>query len=191
MEEIVINDAKQLLLLRAGDKAAFEQIYNRFRSKLYRAALNKVRTDENAMEIVQEIFLDLWYRREHVVIADLEKYLYSAVRNKVLNFYKKEFQKKHYAETIQSDYSDESSETEEEIAYKELSEAMLSCIGNLPEKTRTIFELNRLQSKSSEEIAQTLGIPRRTVEYHITQSLKALRISLKDYLLIMLYILLG
>jgi RNA polymerase sigma-70 factor (family 1) len=191
MEEVVLDEAKQLLLLQAGDKAAFEQIYNHFKSKMYRAALYKVRSDENAMEIVQEIFLDLWYRREQVIIDDLEKYLFSSVKHKVLNFYKKEILRKRYAESIELGYSDECSETEEKIAYNELSESVLSCIGKLPEKTRTIFELNRFQCKSSEEISLELGIPKRTVEYHITQSLKALRISLQDYLIILLFVVLS
>lgn len=182
MQAVLTNDADLLPLLRAGDKAAFEEIYNRYRLRLYRAALSKVRTSENAMEIVQEIFLDLWLRREQVVIEDLERYLFSATKYKVLDFFKKEFTRRHYAETVQLSAPEESCQTEETLAYNELSRSISQCIDSLPEKTRVIFEMNRIQYKSPDEISYTLGVPLRTVEYHITQGLKALRASLREYL---------
>lgn len=186
MEGILTDEAKQLQLLRAGDKAGFEQIYHQFRLKLYRYAISKVQSEENAMEIVQEIFLDLWLRREQVMIDDMERYLYGAVKYKVLDFYKKELQRKRYAESVQLGSLDGSRETEEELAYKELSQSISLCIEKLPKKTKTIFELNRIECKSADEISQLLSVPLRTVEYHITQGLKALRVSLKDYLILLL-----
>ncbi|MCE7040093.1 RNA polymerase sigma factor [Dyadobacter sp. CY312] len=186
MEGILTNEAELLQLLRQGDKAAFEEIYHQFRSRLYRTALSKVRTDENAMEIVQEIFLDLWQRRELVQIEDLERYLYTAVKYKVLDFYKKEVQRKLYAESVKLNSLDESSDTEEVLAYNELSQSIFSCIEKLPEKTRVIFELNRIQCQTADEISQMLDIPLRTVEYHITQGLKSLRTNLKDYIIALL-----
>ncbi|ACT93487.1 RNA polymerase sigma factor [Dyadobacter fermentans] len=183
MQEILTNDAELLQLLRLGDRAAFEEIYNRYRIRMYRAALSKVGTSENAMEIVQEIFLDLWLRRDQVVIEDLERYLFSATKYKVLDFYKKEFTRKQYAESVQVTGPGKSYDTDETIAYNELSRSIVACIEQLPEKTRVIFDLNRIQGKSADEISGVLGIPLRTVEYHITQSLKALRFSLRDYLL--------
>ena len=186
MEGILTNEAELLQLLRQGDKAAFEEIYDQFRSKLYRTALSKVRTDENAMEIVQEIFLDLWLRRELVQIEDLERYLYTAVKYKVLDFYKKEVQRKLYAESVKLNGLEESSETEDVLAYNELSQSIFSCIEKLPEKTRVIFELNRIQCQTADEISRMLDVPLRTVEYHITQGLKSLRTNLKDYIIVLL-----
>jgi RNA polymerase sigma-70 factor (family 1) len=186
MEGILTNEAELLQLLRQGDKAAFEEIYNQFRSQLYRIALSKVRSDENAMEIVQEIFLDLWLRRELVQIEDLKRYLYTAVKYKVLDFYKKEVQRKLYAESVKFHNQQESSETEDELAYNELSQSIFSSIEKLPEKTRVIFELNRIQCQTAGEISLMLNVPLRTVEYHISQGLISLRKNLKDYLIVLL-----
>ena len=186
MDRILTGDADVLQLLREGDKAAFEEIYNSYRTKLYRVALSKVRTEANAMEIVQDVFLDLWLRREQVHINDLERYLYSAIKYRILDFFKKEFQRQQYAQAVHHTRIDQSWETEEVLAYNELSESISQCIGQLPEKTKVIFELNRIQCQSAEEISSSLDIPLRTVEYHITQGLKSLRYSLKDYILILL-----
>jgi RNA polymerase sigma-70 factor (family 1) len=189
LEEVLTEDIELLQLLRGGDKGAFEIIYNRYQSKLYRVALSKVRAEENAMEIVQDVFLDLWLRRTQVEITDLERYLFSAIKYKVLDFFKKEFQRKRYIELVQFSLSDHSSDTEETLAFNELTQSVMDCIDKLPEKTKKIFELNRLQHTSPDEISQLLNIPLRTVEYHITQGLRALRLSLKDYLPVLLALL--
>lgn len=186
MHPIVSDDTKLLQLLVQGDKVGFEKIYNRYHPKLYRIALSKVRTQENAMELVQDVFLDLWVRREEVEITDLERYLCSAIKYKVLDHFKKEFHRKRYMQLAQLSGLDQSSITEETLAFNELTRSILDCIDKLPEKTRKIFELSRIQHTSSDEISTMLNIPLRTVEYHITQGLKALRSSLKDYILLLL-----
>nr|WP_295922329.1 RNA polymerase sigma-70 factor [uncultured Dyadobacter sp.] len=186
MHPIVSDDTKLLQLLVQGDKVGFEKIYNRYHPKLYRIALSKVRTQENAMELVQDVFLDLWVRREEVEITDLERYLSSAIKYKVLDHFKKEFHRKRYMQLAQLSSLDQSSITEETLAFNELTRSILDCIDKLPEKTRKIFELSRIQHTSADEISTLLNIPLRTVEYHITQGLKALRSNLKDYILLLL-----
>ncbi|KQS30621.1 RNA polymerase sigma factor [Dyadobacter sp. Leaf189] len=179
----ISNENTELVeLLAQGDKHAFEKIYNRYHARLYRVALSKVRTEENAMEMVQDVFLDLWLRRGQAEIGDLERYLHSAIKYKVLDFFKKEFQRKRYIQLMQLSSQDESFDTEETLAFNELTRSIRHCINNLPEKTRRIFELSRIHHSSPDEISSMLDIPLRTVEYHITQGLKALRSSLKDYI---------
>ena len=77
-----------------------------------------------------------------------------------------------------------STTVDESIAFNELSTAIEKSIEKLPEKTRRIFTLNRLEYKSVKEISEQLTIPERTVEYHITQGLKALRIHLKEFMIL-------
>ncbi|PSL31161.1 RNA polymerase sigma factor [Dyadobacter jiangsuensis] len=186
MQPIVSDDIRLVQLLVQGDKAGFEEIYNRYHPKLYRIALSKVRTQENAMELVQDVFLDLWVRRGEVEITDLERYLCSAIKYKVLDHFKKEFHRKRYMQFAQLGNLDQSSSTEETLAFNELTRSVLECIDKLPEKTRKIFELSRIQHTSSDEISTLLNIPLRTVEYHISQGLKALRSNLKDYILLLM-----
>lgn len=183
MHSILTNDTELIEQLHMGDKVAFQKIYDRYWNRLYRVAVSKVRVTENAKEIVQDIFLDLWQRHQESHINDLERYLFSAVKYKVLDFFKKEVLRKQYADTMADSLSEADWETEETLAYSDLQQTLLSGIDQLPPKTKLIFELNRIQYKSAEEIAQLMGIPLRTVEYHISQGLKTLRHYLKDYLI--------
>jgi RNA polymerase sigma-70 factor (ECF subfamily) len=72
--------------------------------------------------------------------------------------------------------------TAERIAYKDLSDAVDSAVARLPEKTQAIFKLNHFEHHSPHEISILLQIPKRTIEYHLTQSSRLLRIELKEFI---------
>lgn len=177
-----LDNSNLVDMLKLGDKLAFQQIYKRYWNRLFKLAISKVKGTDNAKEIVQDIFLDLWHRRQEVTIIDLERYLFSAVKYKVFDYFKKEALRQQYADAIFLNQNDSDDVTADEIAYNDLFQHMTETINFLPEKTKTIFELNRIQNKTAEEVSRLLGIPQRTVEYHIAQALKVLRIRLRDYM---------
>jgi RNA polymerase sigma-70 factor (ECF subfamily) len=78
---------------------------------------------------------------------------------------------------------DYNSNTQEVVEYADLDHALKRAIKKLPKKTKLVFELNRLQGLSIEEISERLNVPRRTIEHHLTKSTRSLRIILKDYIL--------
>ncbi len=169
--------------LRGGDPVAFKAIYDQYWDRLYKVAAGKVPCAENAEEIIQDIFVDLWERRELLVIGDLEHYLFRAVKYKVLDYIRAQMVRRQHEDavlrvTIQYDDPD----IEEELAYRELREAFHSGLDNLPEKTKEIFRLSRVEQFSVREISETLSVPERTVTYHITQAVRALKVCLKDYM---------
>jgi RNA polymerase sigma-70 factor (family 1) len=166
-------------------KNAFQEIYKRYWYKLYTVARRKVEAQEDAEEIVQDIFVDLWERRIRLNINELDRYLFSAVKYKVLNYIKSRIVRQTYRDTV-SLKIDADSNTEEELALQDLSQAITSGIENLPPKTQEIFRLNRLEGLSVREISDLLHIPERTVEYHVTQSLRSMRVYLKDFVVLML-----
>lgn len=187
MREISVPMEDELLRqLGAGDRSAFRTIYDRYWDRLYKTARDKVLYPENAEEIVQDIFVDLWERRKILVIGDLEHYLFKAVKYKVLDYIRAQMvRREHEAAVLQfsSEYGDpDTSGTEEELAYRELKEAFYSGLDDLPEKTREIFRLSRVGQLSAREISDTLGIPERTVSWHIAQALRILREHLRDFI---------
>ncbi len=172
-----------LRLLRGGDTVAFKAIYDQYWDRLYKVAAQKVPCAENAEEIIQDIFVDLWERRELLVIGDLEHYLFRAVKYKVLDYIRAQMVRRQHEDSVlraASEYGDP--DVEEELAYRELREAFYSGLNDLPEKTKEIFRLSRVEHFSVREISETLSVPERTVTYHITQALRILRVCLKDYM---------
>lgn len=185
MQDTIATDAVLIQLLETGDENAFQEIYKRYWYKLYTVARRKVEAQEDAEEIVQDIFVDLWERRIRLNINELDRYLFSAVKYKVLNYIKSRIVRQTYRDTV-SLKIDADSNTEEELALQDLSQAITNGIENLPPKTQEIFRLNRLEGLSVREISDLLHIPERTVEYHVTQSLRSMRVYLKDFVVLML-----
>ena len=86
MEASNVTDAVLLERLGTGDQNAFQEIYQRYWYKLFQVARRKVIFEEDAEEIVQDIFVDLWERRERLLINDLSKFLFKAVKYQILDY---------------------------------------------------------------------------------------------------------
>lgn len=190
MEVANVTDAVLLERLGTGDQNAFQEIYQRYWYKLFQVARRKVLFEEDAEEIVQDIFVDLWERREQLLINDLSKFLFKAVKYQILDYIKAQLVRQSYQNSNQLFNQNTDTQTEEQLALKDLNEAILTGIDQLPSKTQEIFRLNRLEGRSAKEIADILQIPERTIEYHITQALRTMRSYLKDFIVCIISILL-
>ncbi len=185
MQETLVTDAELLGHLARGDEYAFQTLYERYWHKLYSYTVHKVEFQETAEEIVQDIFIDLWKRREGLAIDRLESYLFRAVRNRIIDVIRASLVRKHHEESSQLIRSagKERLDTEEQLAYNELYSAIHDGLSLLPEKTGEIFRLNRLDQLSAREISALLDMPVRTVEYHITHALRTMKVYLQDFLI--------
>ncbi|GAB4024130.1 RNA polymerase sigma factor [Spirosoma koreense] len=185
-----LSDEILVIRLRTGDEAAFREIYQRYWKKLYWIARRKVESQDAVEELVQDIFLKIWERRTELRIERLDAYLMTAVRYATINHIKSTLIHEKYADYAYAHLPEASSTTEEQMDLDELIEAVERQLNDLPEKTRQIFRLNRLEYHSVKEISSRLNVPERTVEYHLSQAIKALRTYLRDYLLPSLFLLL-
>lgn len=183
MEETLL-----LSRLANGEENAFEELFTRYYSPLCEYASQYIR-DEEAEELVQDLMLFLWETREHLVIGtSLSSYLFTAVRNRCLNA----IRKKLYHEQIHSKIYERFKELFEDPDYylaDELSHHIRRAIEELPESYRPTFSLSRFGQKTNAEIATSLGVSVKTVEYRISQSLKILRSKLKDFLPLLFHLL--
>ena len=181
MEYKILSDELLVKLLRVGEQDAFEEIYRRYWQKLLRSAQFKLRSKETIEEILQDLFISLWEKREKVLIENLEAYLNTSLRYLIINQIKKQILQDKFVE-YSLKKNEQTDDVDESVAFNELSVAIEKAIEQLPEKTQQIFRLNRLEYKSVKEISVLLETPERTVEYHITQALKALRIHLREFI---------
>lgn len=151
--------------------------------KLYSIARRKIQDLTTVEELVQDIFLRLWERRCSLRIDQLEAYLFTAIRYSIINHYKAMLVQEKYAGYAFTSFTEASFSTDEQLDLDELMNAVEQHLNDLPEKTRHIFRLNRLEYQTVKEISSQLNVPERTVEYHISQAIKTLRYYLRDYLL--------
>ncbi len=170
-----------------GDEAAFQEIYFRHWKKLYTLARNKLPSTDSPEDMVQDLFVKLWEQRESLFIENLGAYLYTSLKYAVINLFKARLTRERYTEHAQT-FATVEHYTEEQIALNDLMASVEQQVNDLPEKTRQIFRLNRLEYKTAKEISAQLSIPERTVEYHISLALKLLRPMLQDYFLLALFL---
>jgi RNA polymerase sigma-70 factor (ECF subfamily) len=183
MDYRLLDDEVLLKFLKISDELAFKELYLRYWQQLYYAALNKINNKEVAEDIIQAVFTDLWEKRERHSIKNLPAYLGTSVKYQVINYIKSVISKKTHLSQISEGRKTEENSNELTLLVKELNEAIDKAINRLPEKTQTIFRLSRFERRSNKEISRIMDVSEKTVEYHITQSLKALRLCLRDFML--------
>lgn len=178
MDESVLLDK-----LRSGNELAYKQLFIKYYSPLCEYASQYV-SDQDAEELVQELMLFIWETRESIIIeSSLKSYLFIATKHRCFNFIKKN----QYHEQVHSAIYEKLKDQFEDPDYymiNDLSEQIQKAIDELPENYHETFTLSRFGEQTNAQIAEIQGISVKTVEYRITQSLKILRVKLKDYLLI-------
>lgn len=174
--------------LKSGDKKIFKKIFYTYYSPLSSFAARYVGEDR-AEELVQDFMVNLWSKRESLLIStSLKSYLFTAIRNRALNMLRNEEREQNLYELLANEDFDVDNNPFDKYIYRELTDRVNKAIEELPENYKEVFKLSRLTSMSNKEIADSLGISIKTVEYKITQSLKILRVELRDYLACLLWL---
>jgi RNA polymerase sigma-70 factor (ECF subfamily) len=181
-----LADAELLAALRAGDAGSFAEIYARYCYPLFTLAYQKLKSRETAEELVQDLFENLWQRRASHDIQQLKQYLFSALRYRIINYVKAQQVRAGYELYCRLNTSEADTATEDALATNELRAALLAGLRKLPTKTREIFQLSRLEQYSVAEISGRVNLSEKTVEYHITKSLKLLRGYLREFLVLVI-----
>lgn len=177
-------DTALLDAVQTGNEGAFEEVYKRYCYRLFTMAYRKLKSREVAEELVQDLFATLWTKRAEGQIQQLEPYLFSALRYRIINYVKSQRVRDGYALYCRLAQSDATHNTEEQLAHQDLNTALRAGLDRLPEKSREVFRLSRLEHHTVPEISGRLHLSEKAIEYHITKSLKLLRGYLRDFLLV-------
>ena len=179
-----MNQENDLLLfekVKSNDLTSYEVIFKKYIKELYRFAFTYVRDSQIAEEMAQEVFLYVWEKRGQIEIqTTLKTYLYSAVKNKCLNYIKLELPKQQSMGDISEVMLSVSSGNQDEGENEQLKKYIKSAIDALPKKCRQIFLLSRNAGMTYEEIAEELDLSKKTVENQMGIALKKLRESLEE-----------
>jgi RNA polymerase sigma-70 factor (family 1) len=169
--------------LRKGEEAAYEMLFKEYYKVLTIFANKYIKDIETSKELVQELFVHLYERRETLDInSSLKSYLFRSVHNRCINFINAQKIRDKYAEHVNYTNNIAQNSLEEEVNLSELENALYKAIAELPPKCQAIFKLNRFEGLSNVEIADKLTLSKRTVETQISKALKILRLKLEPYM---------
>jgi RNA polymerase sigma-70 factor (family 1) len=173
------SDADLTQMLKEGDRIAFTEIYNRYKLVLQNHAWNKTRSTIDTQDAIQEVFSNLWKKRENIQIdSNLSGYLYTSVRNHILNLFAKKQVQDKYINSIQQFSFQKTALTDYRVRESMLRDAIEKEIAELPPRMREVFELSRKQHLSHKDIAVIMGTTEQTVKKQVSNALKHLRTKL-------------
>jgi len=162
--------------LKGGNVMAFEQIFNLYQSKLYHFVKLTLANDTDCEEIVQEVFLKIWDRREQIDLSkSFKSYLYTITKNEIHDHLRKVLQQKKYLEQAIHELSIAENDVEKIVNFRETDHVINELINSLPHKRRKVFELSRLQGKTYSQIALEMNISENTVDTQMRKALLFLR----------------
>ncbi|WP_175632641.1 RNA polymerase sigma factor [Pedobacter ghigonis] len=175
-----LTDADLIILLKQGNEEAFVEIYQRYWEMLLNSAYQRLRSREDAEEVVQEIFVNLYFRRTDIdPKSTLEAYLKTALKFKVIDTYR--LQQLHYRhiDNLVAETGLYAASPEDQLDIKEFNHSILSLCRKLPEKCREVFIMFRFEELSHREIAERAAISVSTVKKHLHKAMLFLREELK------------
>ncbi|WP_147377251.1 RNA polymerase sigma-70 factor [Mangrovibacterium diazotrophicum] len=175
-----------MTLLKNGDMQAFDTIYNRYCKRLYYFVIRYVKSDEDAEEIVQEVFIKVWENRERInVFSSFESFLFTIAYNSTISLIRKRVSEKKYLDHLASIQETQNApEVVNEVQFHELNERVNQLIAELTPRQQEIFRLSREEGLSHDEIAVRLSLSSNTVKNHLVSALKYLRSNLDNGLMI-------
>ncbi len=182
------SDDELTALLQQGNLDAFSCIHKRYYGVLYSHAYKRLPDREEIKDILQELFTCIWNNRESISFnVNLQAYLYTAVRNRILNTFKHQKIRTDYISSFQKFIIDNEPAPDEMLRLKELIAIVEAEVMNLPPQMQLIFKMSRNANLSHHEIAEKLNISPLTVKKQVNNSLRILRVKLGTHFFMLFF----
>jgi RNA polymerase sigma-70 factor, ECF subfamily len=166
-----------LLLMKEGDMVAFYHIYERYCKRLYGFVLQYIKQEQDAEEIVQEVFIKIWEARDKIdVYSSFESFIFTIAYNSTISMFRKRTKEKKYLEYLRSlQQVEKAPDLTDKIYFNELNDQIKALLNELTPRQKEIFQLSREKGLSHEEIAKKLNITVNTVKKHMSNTLAFLK----------------
>ena len=180
--------------IKAGNKDSFPQLFEFYYPKLMRLACRFV-DDEEAKDLVQEVFVDYWKIKQNIDITNVSSYLYKSIKNKCFNHIRHQAVVNNYASSLKiaharMEYLENTTDDNEvfsQVNNRNLRELIEASTAKLPPKCQEAFKLCFFHEMTSREAAELMGVSPRTVEGHIQKAILHLRADLNPYIFLLLF----
>ena len=177
----IIGEQKLVKKLSAGCHDSFTSLFHLYGKKLYNFSYKYTQSHAESEEIVQEVFLKIWNKKETInPKLSFNAFLITVAKNHIFNRIKKEASRRQYRNQIQPSEL-VTNETESKVIFSDLEQLAKNKIEDLPPKRKQIFLLRRDSGLTVKEIAERLGIAESTVENQMNKAIKTLKSGLSNF----------
>lgn len=175
--EVSKTNRELLLLIQEDNMVAFYQLYQRYSRRLYGFVIRYIKREQDAEEIVQDVFVKIWEARAKIdVYSSFESFLFTIAYNTTISLFRKRASEERYLEHLKLLQQVKAApDLNDEIHFNELNQKVQALLDKLTPRQREIFRLSREEGFTHDEIAKQLGISVLTVKKHITNTLAILK----------------
>ncbi len=159
--------------LRNSDEEAFVELYQRYWRRLYSSALKRISSEEDAKDIIQELFVKLWVRRASIPEEAIAgEYLFTSLRYRIINYIQADQVRVKYANSCLAEKGNLSvfPSVESNLALEELESVIQEAVENMPERMQEVFILSYRKGLSPKEISVQLSLSVQTVKNYLSNA---------------------
>jgi len=168
-------DKKTIKKYTDGDVESYDTVYRHYSGKILRFARGLVKDEDTSKDLVQEVFISLWEKRDQVdPNLNFDNYIFTITYNAVRKFFRKKSLENRVMDQLFRESPEVIDSTDREMVYNELLELANRAIDKLPPRRKTVYKLSRQEGMKIREIADKLNISPRTAEHHLASALKFL-----------------
>jgi len=182
LDKNLLNETELLARIAGGDEHAFRVVFEHYQQLTFTFAQKITRSNSHAEEIVQDIFLKIWFNRNH--LQDIENfggYLNKLVRNHALNLLRHEAVVSRVKTELGLNSTENDLGTQQKLDYKETKKLLDDIVSKLPEQQRRVYALCHFEGLKYDEAAAQLNISTDTVHYHMKRALATIREHFKRH----------
>jgi RNA polymerase sigma-70 factor (ECF subfamily) len=176
-----ISDAELARKINAGEKNAYQELFERYASRIFQFSLSYLKSQADAEELVQDVFLKIWEKREILDQSkNIKSFIFKVAVNTIYDFIRHKNIENAYNDFARANFETSSNNTWHTVIFDEMQENLQKLVAQLPEQQQKIFHLSKEEGLTSEEIAIKLNLSKRTVENHLYRAVSFLKENFKS-----------
>lgn len=186
---ILYSDEELMREIKADNMFAFDVLYRKYSKKLYKFGYSILKSQEEAENLIQDVYLNLWENRYKVEKnASIKYYLFTIAYNSAITIIRKKARESEFVEYVKTLQEINEDPVNMELEYNELVNKLDEIIRELPQRQKEVYLLHKVEGLKYSEIAERLNISVNTIENHMSRALKTIREKLGNYSLIAILI---
>lgn len=172
------NEKELLTEVSRGDEVAFSKLFNHYRNKIYGSAFKLSRSAAVADDVVQNVFLKIWLRKEKLTsIENFSAYLFVATRNEIYVALNRIARDAVIKSLVSENHTapDGENDNEKRLIYRDYQDVLQKAVARLPIQQKKVYQLVKIDGMKREEAAQLLRIHPETIKTHLARAVKSVR----------------
>lgn len=176
-----INDEDLCKRIKSGEKDAYQILFEKYAPRIYNFSLTYLKNRDDAEELVQNVFLKIWEKRNSLdATQNLKSFIFKIAVNTIYDFIRRKNIEHAYEDYARLNFKPNENYTWHSVIFEEMKNNLDKLVLQLPEQQQKIFQLSKLEGLTNKEISQKLKLSKRTVENHLYRALTFLKKHFKN-----------